>query len=877
MVRVAPRWPLVGRIEECSIIDSLLQRDGSAGVVLAGLAGVGKTRLLQETLEAAQAVGMQTVYVVATRSAAAIPFGVFAALLDDLPTGRRAERFEVLHDLLTALRARAEQRPLVVAVDDAHLLDDSSSALVGQLVGQPGIAVLLTVRTGEASPDGVTALWKDGYLNRIELQSLAPAEVDSLIDAALPGAVAPDTKAELRARSGGNALMLREVIEDAIHTGRLAQSSGAWVWSTVTGPGARLIDIIESRLGRLSDAELQLAELVAVGEPIHLATLKTLLPDARVAECERSGLVSVVEDGDVVRVRLSHPLYGEVIRSRLPLVEHDRLCRLLADELEARGAEATADILRLATWRLACHEAGHADVYRRGALAANGLFDHALAERLARQSLVVEPNFDASVTLGEALTGQGRYVEADDVLAAIECADDARLVRVVDARVKCCAWGLGDFARAESVVTDAAALATGSDAQHYLTAERAGLLIAAGRAHDALELAVPVFHDPASDDVARLRMLGKVTAGWALTGRSADAIAAAEASLAPALRLHAELPNAVGWVMAGLMDGRFAAGDLAQVGALLDGAAAMATLNRSMRGYLFALRGRHALVLGHPRTALELLVVATSELRAIASVQLPYALALLAHAEAMVGNAEAARVAFDAGTEAKRAGAMTAVLVDDVRIASAWVTAAEGNLSAAGQIAAEAGDDAQRSGRHLFEVIARHEAVRLGRTDQLVRLEILTELVDGLWPAACFLHARALADDDGAGLDSACGLFESIGAALLAAECATEAGRAHERVALKTRATASAAKAQRLVQECEGARTPALQLASAAVRLSRREREVAALAADGRANKEIAERLSINVRTVEGHLYQAFAKLGVTDRAELSDALGRLR
>lgn len=55
--------------------------------------------------------------------------------------------------------------------------------------------------------------------------------------------------------------------------------------------------------------------------------------------------------------------------------------------------------------------------------------------------------------------------------------------------------------------------------------------------------------------------------------------------------------------------------------------------------------------------------------------------------------------------------------------------------------------------------------------------------------------------------------------------------------------------------------------------LSAQERRVAQLAADGQTSKEIAAQLSISARTVDGHLYRAFRKLGVTTRAGLSKAL----
>ncbi len=55
--------------------------------------------------------------------------------------------------------------------------------------------------------------------------------------------------------------------------------------------------------------------------------------------------------------------------------------------------------------------------------------------------------------------------------------------------------------------------------------------------------------------------------------------------------------------------------------------------------------------------------------------------------------------------------------------------------------------------------------------------------------------------------------------------------------------------------------------------LTRREREVSRLAADGLSNSEVAAQLGVNIRTVEGHLLRATAKLGVRNRGELADAL----
>jgi len=57
--------------------------------------------------------------------------------------------------------------------------------------------------------------------------------------------------------------------------------------------------------------------------------------------------------------------------------------------------------------------------------------------------------------------------------------------------------------------------------------------------------------------------------------------------------------------------------------------------------------------------------------------------------------------------------------------------------------------------------------------------------------------------------------------------------------------------------------------------LTQREREIAQLAVRGLTSKAIGERLFVTSRTVDNHLARIYAKLGITSRAELSDALSR--
>ena len=111
---------------------------------------------------------------------------------------------------------------------------------------------------------------------------------------------------------------------------------------------------------------------------------------------------------------------------------------------------------------------------------------------------------------------------------------------------------------------------------------------------------------------------------------------------------------------------------------------------------------------------------------------------------------------------------------------------------------------------------------------------------------------------------------------LAAADAASSATEAFRRAGDQRSATAAQRRASGLAALCEGAPTPGLAHAGAAsvVPLSGREREIALLAAAGLASKDIAERLFLSVRTVNNHLQHAYAKLGVTSRADLAQALG---
>ncbi|MGB9049838.1 MAG: helix-turn-helix transcriptional regulator, partial [Pseudonocardiaceae bacterium] len=124
-----------------------------------------------------------------------------------------------------------------------------------------------------------------------------------------------------------------------------------------------------------------------------------------------------------------------------------------------------------------------------------------------------------------------------------------------------------------------------------------------------------------------------------------------------------------------------------------------------------------------------------------------------------------------------------------------------------------------------------------------------------------------------AALHAASVQLEKMGALLLAADAAAQAAAGYVRRDLRGSAQAATTRAHQLAQACEGARTPALAALTTPLPLTQREREIVTLAASGLSNRQIADRLVVSVRTVEGHLYRACAKLGASDRAELAALL----
>ena len=186
----------------------------------------------------------------------------------------------------------------------------------------------------------------------------------------------------------------------------------------------------------------------------------------------------------------------------------------------------------------------------------------------------------------------------------------------------------------------------------------------------------------------------------------------------------------------------------------------------------------------------------------------------------------------------------------------------------------DAADWSSADEQYTAALFALHDALRLGcGSEAALGLIELAPRIEGSW-ARCFAaHAVAVSDDNGTALDEVATAFEDIGALLFAAEAAAEASAAFGRSGCRSQAERAAARSGVLAAACEGARTPLLEELEQPLPLTRREREVANLAADGLSSQAIADRLFLSVRTVEGHLHKAYGKLGVSERRGLARVL----
>ncbi|MDY6808487.1 MAG: LuxR C-terminal-related transcriptional regulator [Actinomycetota bacterium] len=859
-------WPLVEREKEFRIIEAALRGETNAcGVVLTGDSGVGKTTLARHVTAALDG-GVR--WVAGTESARSIPLGVFAHLVGP------ATSSDPVTYLAAARESLLADGNVVIGVDDAHLLDELSATLLHQLAIDRAVHIVATVRSGETVPDAVTSLWKDNHLTRITLSPFSKQQSVELIESVLGGQLEGLSADLMWEASGGNALFLRHLVEGARQANTLRQVNGIWQLRGRAAITSELASLLESRIEQLDDSVLNVLKYLALCEPLDIDILGDLAGDEAVEEAEIAGLVRILRDGRRLNVQYNHPLFGEVIRHRLGLASSRRLRGKLVKALQARGTDTAAERIRLADLALESDVAVDSGLMSAAARDALAFANAPLGERFARAAVAEGSGFGAAEPLARSLMWQGFAAEADDVLGGFR-ADDLNEIEQIywgGLRFATVFWAIGDADRADQVLTMLQEEVTDPNLALVVKGIASTCAIFENRVQDAISLSEEVLTSPKPSPWA---------VEWAVFGGSLALALSGRGNEVAALAVRARVAETV---TDGLL--RFPAG-LGEILALtltgqLDEAATRADryvqfsnigqyLGWGMAGILVSVvemaRGDSVSV---GRRMEQTLATLDSGRGAAESWNYP-AMFYLVQALSAGGQPQPAERALR--TAQDRFGRHIAVFGPMLTISQAWQEASAGTVSLAAQTAQRAAVEAREAAQFAIEAEALHSAARFGDPSGAERLRELAGQIDGPLAGLYARHAGALEARDAVELDLCATEFEKLGFRLSAADAAAQASVLHEADGGRAATVASAAVANRLAAECGGLRTPALVESAQPLPLTTREREIANLVAAGLSNKEIAHRLTVSVRTVEGHIYRACTKLDVADRSEIAALL----
>jgi DNA-binding CsgD family transcriptional regulator len=857
---MARRWQLLDRNAEHDAIRSTLTSRENSGVVVFGAAGVGKTTLAR-TVTASLRSNVH--WAVGTESSRTIPLGVFASYLS--PSASR----DPLALIASARESLLAGENAVIGVDDAHLLDQLSAMLLHQVAVDRAGRIVATVRSGEPVPDAVTSLWKDGYLQRLELQPFTKHQTVALIETVLGGTLEGLSGDVMWESSGGNPLFLRHMVEGAIEAGTLTEVDGVWQLRGPTAVPSGLAALLENRLDHAGSEVEKALKVLALCEPLDIDVLAELVGDDAVDAAEGRGLIRIVQDGPQISARFSHPLYGDVVRRRGGTASARKLRGRLVQVLRDRELDSPASRIRLAQLCIDSDEVIDADLLFAAAKDAIFLSNLPLGERLARAAFEHVGGLREAELLSRAMLWQGRPVQADKILTRFDPdkLDELQLLRWGLPRVSILFWSVGDVKRAHEVLALLDDRLTHPSLKLVVEAVGSAMAVHENKIADGITAAERVLADPNAPKQAI--EFAAFSAGLAMpvAGRGAafePYAARCRAERTPTdgmIRVMVRYCDVLALTYIGELDlaGRRAADyvDFSSAGQFLGWAIANITV-----GLVATYRGKFPQAISSIEQALAALAAEAS---------LPWRLParlLLARSYAALGNIDGAERVLDEAKE--HSGPQVALHEPQRLIARSWLAAAKGGERSAIDLARAGADIAHQAGQYAAEAEALHHAARFGDRTFAGRLVALADCLQGPVVTLYARHASAMASSDPAALDAVSAEFEKAGLILSAADSAAQAAPLHDRAGQRRKSAESAARALRLAAQCGGALTPAIRSAARPLPVTSREREIAALVAEGLSNREIAERLTLSVRTVEGHVYRACIKLDITDRDDLA-------
>jgi DNA-binding CsgD family transcriptional regulator len=936
---------LFERERELAELDAMVA-DASAGAgrlaVVEAAAGLGKTRLLLAARDRGRAAGMQVLSARATELERDFPFALARQLFEPAlaalaapvrealfegaagaarsvverpgagapPVEPTPDAFSVLHGLYWLTAAFAEQRPLLLAVDDAHWSDAASLDFLGFLLPRlEELPLLLVVACRPDEPGaerGLARIATDSLAQRLVPRPLSPRATTALLADELEHQPEESFAAACHEVSGGNPFLL----------GELARTIAAERIDPAAAPASRVRELAPERvtrtvlvrLGRLSREARAVARAVVVlgdGADGPLTAELAGLDEASAARAADELRAAVILDRDAP-LRFVHPLVRTALDVELPAGEraaaHARAVELLrargasAQQLaahlvatDARGARATAETL-LAAGRAALSSGAprSASAYLMRALHEPAPDDlrAAILSSLMLASIRAPDRALFAALLPEVLAEMER-----DPLLRLRWAVKVSVWMTLNGRVA----GAAPVLERAIEVADA-----DGDAEQAFRLEAQLSLVRPGPLPATrAQLARYAARIPADSPCGRL--LAAYESEWhAFDGTAADATAAARRALAHDGRIFVEQPEffAPGRPVLALL--------LADEVGLADRAVRRALAMARQRGATPELvaswwmssgvawtRGDLPAAEADVRQALEV-----ARLGRLRYAELPLRATLtsmlVARGELAAAEAELEASGMSAGLPNPFVLVLWLFARGQLRFAQGRFEEAAADFETLEQFAVGWGVIGAPAPpvyicvAHVATALEDRERARTLTEDALTRAR--------RWGApalvASALRARAATLDGSAriaALEEAVALLERSPARLARAEALTDLGAALRRARRRTDARRPLREGLELARRCGAAslaRRAHDELAASGEKVRRytpigvesltpSERRVAELAAGGMTNRQIAQTRFLTVKTIETHLSSVYDKLGIRSRRELPAALGQ--
>lgn len=851
---------LIGRDTQLDDLRSRISAGHSFALV--GAAGVGKTALLRELTQDLDD-RVRTFH--ASAGLTAVPLGLFASLHTSETTSP-----DPMSLLVNTKRALLDQRDdIVVFIDDLQLADPMSTSLLHDLLRSREATVVATVRTTSPVTPEVRSLWTDGSLERIEVLPLDRIKTTEAAAGLLGGTLSPDTETKVWEMSRGNPLFLTELLRGAVESGTLVEREGTWQTNGNLTSSTRITDVVSDRLHTLSQTgreTMQVLSAAAVSLP--QAALEDASSPAGLTALVTAGLVEF--ETESAKVRLTHPMYGEVTHAQM---SHQRRQDVLLKLLRSLDSDSDIDPISRGRWAVECQDDSSTELLVRAAAAARDRFDFDAAHRFAAAAYTYDQSFEIALLAASAdLWGEhaDRGEREVDRLSSIAVSDEERF-KLAQVRAAYTALRKGEFEAALSQLDSIEHALTEPRWKSAAIAERSTYMIFGPLFASIGPTVGPLIDDENLDDDVLERLIFSLSAFYAFTcnpqanrdvynrwlrlwesrrveGRIIDTLPAGAlvASLTHAGEFD-EARSSVSWLIRELEE--------AKCYVLADAMELMVTFARFEQGYL--------------DESVEALQTGLSQVRrADPAAIYPDALVRLAFCQTLRGQVPEAE---DLLAELESLPAERRFIAESRRLRTRGFLIARRDMGTAISLLQEAVEVATFSGHTFTEAMHHHEFTRLGRPD--LAIDGLERLSSGFPPESrpqlWLGHTQALLANDALRLEECSALVEQRGSIVVAAEIAAQARDAFEADG-RTASAMRAGEATRRLKDLSGAvASPALLVSPKY--LTTRETEVARLVASGLSNREVAEQLGSSKRTIDNQMSSVYSKLGINGRSGLTE------